>query len=115
MSNLVVFHDNGGHPLDFLLKKGFRHCFCVVASGNYWIQVDATIGLPELNVIAGTDYDLEQYYIDEGYTVVKAKKDKPSPYPYLHNNCVGMIKSVLGLRTFAVTPYQLFKYLGGHE
>lgn len=95
-----------------MLKEGFRHCFCVVAHGEYQIVVDGLNGLPEIKVVAGTGFDLKPFYVKEGFTVVEVPRGKPSRWPLTNTNCVGLVKAVLGIRApLALTPYQLYKEL----
>lgn len=109
---LVVFHDHGAHWLDPLLKPGFRHCFAVVQAGDYMISVDGLAGLPALDVVAASTYDLVGFYRDEGFTVVEVDEGIPIRVPCISSNCVGMVKAVLGIRApFALTPYQLYRRL----
>jgi hypothetical protein len=109
---LVVFHDHGCHPLDRFLKQGFRHVFCAVAQGDYWIVIDSMAGRPVVKVVAGTTFDLAAFYRNEGMTVVETEGGPGIRAPFAFSNCVGMVKAVLGIRApFRVTPYQLFRFL----
>jgi hypothetical protein len=113
-SNLVVFHDNGAHLLDPILKKGFKHCFVVVDDGTYMIVVDGQMGLPHLQVIAGSDFDLKNFYVNEGFIVVEAPEGKAIRVPLVLSNCVGMAKTILGIRAWwVITPHQLYQRLTG--
>lgn len=110
--NLVVFHDHGAHLLDPLLKKGFRHCFCVVDDGTYQIAIDGQMGLPHIQVVAGSDFDLKEFYVNEGFTVLEVGEGKAVRVPLILSNCVGMVKIVLGIQAWWVlTPYRLYKHL----
>lgn len=116
MNPIAVFHDDGGgHCLAQFLKKGFRHVFCAIPAGDYWIVIDGQAGLPFIKVVAGTEYDLAEFYRGEGYCVVEVTTlRKPPNMPFVLSNCVGVMKVVLSIRApFVVTPYQLFKYLRG--
>ena len=109
---LVIFHDNGGHILDPLLKQGFRHCFCVVNDGTYWIEINGKAGGPEIRVVAGSDYNLRRFYEGEGFTVIEAVHGDGAWLPLVLSNCVGVAKTVLGLSApFVFTPYQLYRRL----
>ncbi len=103
-----MFHDHGGHVLDPFLKPGFRHCFVAVESGEYWIRIDAQGGRPVIEVIAASDYDLAAFYREEGYTVIETQQQAGGACLFVAANCVGLVKTVLGLRaSFVVTPWQL--------
>ena len=110
MKTLVCFHNHGAHFLDPLLKEGFRHCFVAVLSGDYWVRIDGMGGVPEIEVVAGADYDLAAFYRRQGYAVVETEQRVRQPIaPFVAANCVGVVKAVLGLRApFALTPYRLY-------
>ncbi len=107
-----MFHDHGGHMLDWMLKPGFRHCFAAVASGESWIRIDAQLGCPAIEVVAPADYDLAAFYRAEGYTVIETQQQDGAAWFFVLSNCVGMVKTVLGLgATLVVTPWQLYRRL----
>lgn len=112
---LAVFHDAGGHWADRWLKRGFRHVFtCIVANGK-WVRLDARNGQPVVEIVARAEYWLDEFYETQGYAVVKTERvERPSRWPLICANCVGMAKVVLGVRASrVVTPWQLFRHLGG--
>lgn len=111
----MVFHDHGGHVLDPLLKAGFLHCFAAVRNEEHWIRIDAQEGCPVFEVVAPANYDLAGFYREEGYTVVETQQRDSGPVgPFVLSNCVGMVKTVLGIDAFlAVTPWQLYRRLTG--
>ena len=110
--SLVVFHTMGGHWMDPILHKDFKHCFVAVKDDHNWITLDSRMGLPTIRVVARSDYDLASFYANEGYPVVEVNAGRPSKLPLTLTNCVGMVKSVLGIQAFGVvTPYQLYRRL----
>jgi hypothetical protein len=113
MQALVVFHGHGEGAFARLLKRGFRHVFCAVSDGRYWIAVDGKAGVPEVKVVASAHYDLAAFYREQGFTVVSVAQGRLPPRgPVAVANCVGMVKAALAIRApFAVTPYGLFKHL----
>lgn len=114
MKALVVWHGHGNHPLDKLLKNGFKHCFVVVQAGDYWIQIDGRAGRPVVELLCYSSYDLETFYREqEGYTVVATEQSSQAPiWPFLTANCVGLVKGILCIgRPFLLTPWQLYRYL----
>ena len=110
---LVVFSPTSGTD-DFLtrcLKEGFKHCFVVIDDGTYWIRIDGKAGMPEIEVAANSSYDLTSFYRSEGYRVVETyRRNRPMPN-FVLGSCVGTIKAVLGLRSWAVSPWQLYRRL----
>lgn len=116
MRALVVFTDGGAarHPLGFLLKPGFRHCFVCVVSGDCWLQIDGSNGIPIIKPLTDATFDLAAFWRDQGATVIETEqRSRPSWLPFVWNNCTGLVKAVLCLRTWAVTPYQLHRFLKG--
>lgn len=62
--------------------------------------------------MAGEDYDLADFYREEGYTVISVNADRAPLSRPVAATCVGMAKAVLGIRAFWVTtPYQLYRYI----
>lgn len=118
MRAIVVFHDSDAHPLARILKKGFQHCFVCVLSDGHWIRINLLGALPEIQVDAQSDYDLVDYFRKMGYTVVETKQrgnrmSKINPFfgTLMVANCVGLVKTVLGIHNYGWTPYSLYKEL----
>ncbi len=113
MRAICVFHDEGGGRLRPLLRPGFRHCFCAMRSGAYWIVVDGRKGLPAIEVVAGADTDLAAFYREVGYAVAEVAAARyPPRQPVAFATCVGVAKRLLGVRApFVLTPYRLWKHL----
>jgi len=95
------------------LKTGFKHCCVVVDDGEYWIKLDSGIGVVMVQCITGSDgFDIAQYYRDSGYTVVETEQENRTvTFPFIARSCVGMVKQLLGISSFALTPYRLYKHL----
>jgi hypothetical protein len=112
MDGIIVFQNNNDHPLSGLLKGGFRHVWCATRDPKRgWAGYDWRSGCPSLTVLAGPDFDLAVFYRAEGYTVLEIEcGTTPSALPLTLNNCVGHTKIVMGIRCFALTPYQLYKH-----
>jgi hypothetical protein len=70
-------------------------------------------GILAVEVLAGSDFDLAKFYRDEGFAVVELEVgDKPPLGPFVLANCVGLTKTLLGVRKLLiVTPYTLYRYL----
>lgn len=111
MRAIVVFK-SGDHPLSFLLKKGFQHCFVCVEHNKLWLQIDYGSGMPEIRYLSESSFDLTSYFKDQGMTVVKAvQREKSVTIPLVIRNCVGTVKQILCINSLALTPYALYKYL----
>ncbi len=113
MRALVVFTESSVHPLSFLLKAGFEHCFVVVLSNGNWIRLDGTTGIPEIDYLIGEDFDLAGYFEDQGYRVIETEQNiVPTRTPVILNNCTGLVKAILCIRApFVITPWRLYLYL----
>lgn len=123
MRALVVFHDNilpksgRTHPLSRFLRKGFWHCFVCLESNGLWIRLDGECGVPVVQYLTPSDeFDLAGYYRDQGCVVVETRQRDTVPLaPLALRNCVGLVKAVLCVRSWAVTPWQLYRYLKRNE
>tara|TARA_R110002096_G_scaffold336193_1_gene529667 strand:+ start:239 stop:589 length:351 start_codon:yes stop_codon:yes gene_type:complete len=108
---LVVFSGESAHPLARLLKPGFHHCFAVVLSDENWIKADWKTGVPEVRYVT-RDFDLAAFYREQGFTVIETEQgDRPTWSPITLNNCVGFVKSALCIRSWAATPWGLYRHL----
>ena len=111
---LVVFHNEGAHILDPLLRRGFKHCFCAIQDKNgFWIRFDPLAGCPEIDVAGGYEAELAEFWRGHGFTVVETTRGKEWPRgPFTNANCVGLVKVILNIRAPGVlTPWQLHRYL----
>lgn len=113
MKALVVFHDEGCHPLGKYLRKGFKHCFVVAEANGCLVRLDGMDGKPVLDVVCRSDYDLATFYRRAGYTVVEThQRRRPPVGPFMLANCVGLVKAFLCIRApFVFTPYALYRHL----
>lgn len=111
MKALVVFSGESNHPLRGLLKPGFRHCAVVVEEDyGVWVLLDSAEGLPCVQVVAYDKRAAIERLGDAGYTVLEtSQKPVKWAWPWMLANCVGMVKSVLGINApLTWTPYQLY-------
>jgi hypothetical protein len=110
---LVVFHGHAAGILAQACAEGFRHCFVALDDGRYWVLFDGKAGVPELRVVAGSDFDLAGFYRDRGFMVVETETaHRPPRLPLMLGTCVGAAKRLLGLRApFVLTPKQLLRRL----
>lgn len=106
---LVVFCDTPYWT--WLLKPGFRHVFCAIESEGYWIRVDAAEGQPLFQAVAKEGFDLAEFWRQDGHTIVETVQGPPVPRLFWPHNCVGMVKAALCIRSRAITPWQLYRYL----
>lgn len=114
MDAIIVFERCNDHPLRWLLDQRQRHVWCALRDEerDVWISYNWRKGLPELRSEAQSDFPLAQYYRDKGFDVVEAKvSDTPKLGLFCLNNCVGHTKVIIGNKSWAVTPRQLYRHL----
>jgi len=114
MKALVFFSDDNTHPLAFMLRRGCRHVWCAVYDDRtrMWVEYNTGAFGHDLRVACDGDFDLSRYYEDQGVEVFAIDTGDPSIHlPYTLNNCVGVVKSVLGLSSWALTPSQLRRHI----
>ena len=109
MKAIISFRGYGEHPLGWLLKDGFKHVvIAVLTPDGYWVEIDYAVGVPIVTVI----------YMEQGFTTVEKQQTINKLFKFnlfrgniFVANCVGLAKAILGLDSFAITPYQLYKRL----
>ena len=123
MKAIVVFcdvkkDDGKGHPFAWLLKNNFKHCFVSFLTEVGWVEIDYRMGIPLVRCMAPPEFDMNKHYEDNGFITVETKQPRNMRFrfnPFRGNimvaNCVGLIKALLGIKSFAITPYQLYKRL----
>ena len=112
MKCLLIFGAENAHPLAWLLNRNRRHVWCALqdVDRGAWISYNWHQGVPVIQAEAAADYDLATHYRAQGFAVVEVERGtKPRLFPLVMNNCVGHVKVVCALHTFAVTPHQLYR------
>lgn len=114
MKAMVIFCDVDEGLRSKFLKRGFKHVFCLLQGPTSWTIIDGRRGIPAIQAYCPADFDVALHFRAEGMTVRTIDVgNEPSAWPLSLNNCVGMVKVACCIRSFAVTPYQLFKHLEG--
>jgi hypothetical protein len=111
---IVVFSDSDQHPLGWMLRKGYRHCFVCMLENGCWMKLDGKEGVPEITYLTQDGFDLAEHYREQETVtaVVEIDCDRRALFgPFMLRNCVGLVKGYLCLRSRAVTPYGLYRYL----
>jgi len=111
---LVIFEQNNLHPLSPLLKRGYRHVWCAVIDerSHSWVGHDLQLKGHVTTVLCEPDYPLAQYLREQGKEVIAIeRKARRTLGPFILNNCVGLTKSICGIRSSALTPWQLRQHL----
>lgn len=114
MKCLVVFGSENAHPLAWLLNRSRRHVWCALrdTEQNMWLSYNWHKGLPIIRAEAAADFDLEAHYLSNGFEVLSIERgDIPCMSFSILNNCVGHVKVVCAIKSWALTPYQLYNSL----
>ena len=114
MRSYVVFGHENEHPLAWMLDRKFRHVWCIIADerAGQWVSYNWHQGLPIVQAEAALTFNIANHYRKDGYTVVETQHTPlPVSGPFVLNNCVGHVKSVLGIQSMSLTPYQLFHWV----
>ena len=92
-------------------KQGFVHCFVLVHSGgNRWIKIEGKFGTPCFSCVGLNN--VASHYRDQGATIVDTTVSRERALsPVVVRTCVGLVKAVLGVRSTALTPFQLYKHI----
>ena len=115
MKALVMFSSDNTHPLAPLLSREVRHVWCAVYDDRTRIWVEYNTGAfgHDIRVACDGDFDIIKWYESQGNEVFVIETDGPAKVqlPFIMNNCVGLVKAVLGLSSWALTPRQLRKHI----
>jgi hypothetical protein len=113
---IVVFEDRSERSLIRLLRRGFRHCFCVLGSDRSWTICDPLKTRIEITPLFGPEAtDIVQYYSSTGRTVLIGEilGARMTPRCRLRPiSCVEVVKRILDFDAPGVfTPAQLHRAL----
>lgn len=112
MDCLIAFGAANDHPLAGLLNKRHRHVWCALKTKNGWVSYDWHQGVPVITAMCAPEFDLEAHLKDEGWEVIATTVGHaPTVGTFTLNNCVGHVKSVCAIRSWAWTPHQLYQHL----
>lgn len=95
------------------MRKGFWHCFVCLERNGLWLKVDGERGVPVVEYLTQSDgFDLAAYFREQGCVVIETEQRQEAVFtPLILRNCVGMVKAILCIRSFAVTPRGLYRHL----
>lgn len=115
MKALVIFSSANSHWLSRWLHSDTKHVSCAIYDDRtrIWIEHDVTAEGHVMQVVCDGDYDIISYYESEGREVyaIDFEPQRQINLPFLLNNCVGMVKALLGMDSFALTPRQLRSHI----
>ena len=106
----LVFTDDNQHWMGTILRRGYRHVLTISHEGNGWVIYDWAGGAPQINAIAEEDIHPWLESFPNEYIEIEAEQRRPVG-PLMLNNCVGHAKLMLGIRSWAITPWQLCKQI----
>ena len=111
----VVFTNEVDHWLAKTLRPGFRHVFCAVDHPEHPQAVVYNLTDRGLLSVASSVYGkaLALHYRNAGLIALSVPAtpwNRPRG-PFTINSCVGLTKQVIGIESFALTPYQLYRHL----
>lgn len=115
----IAFGGEADQPWLRPLRRGFRHCFAAIADPSGWTVLEPLSGRLLVSRLAvPPDFDLPGFYRRAGLAVLgpfRPGPPRPRRLPDLSPfTCVGLCRAVLGAGApFALTPYGLFRALGG--
>ena len=114
MRALVAFQDQTEAVWLRLLRRGFRHCFCLIGQDTEWILCDPLLGHVSLSQVSGiTEAALADVLMSQGMIVLLGDLgDAPGSRRLLPSlrplTCVEVVKRVLQLDApLVLTPAQL--------
>lgn len=115
----IAFGGQADQPWLRALRPGFRHCFAALADDTGWTVLEPLSGrLLVSRLVVPSDFDLPGFYRRAGLAVLgpfRPGGPRPRRLPDLSPfTCVGLCRALLGEGApFALTPYGLFRKLGG--
>jgi hypothetical protein len=116
MKAYVIFKDTKKW-WGFFLKKGFGHCFLVLQSENkHLLQLDPLNHRLDIQMFHNFTKVKDITRLFKHCHVVELETDHITTPNRLFwrcgaFNCVNLVKHMLGVKCFAMTPYQLYKRL----
>ena len=112
MDALVFFGTDNTHWMAPRLHAVHKHVWCAIRDPNgYWVETEVSVGGIVQRVV-GPDYDLATHYGPEiEVWAMQATPEDRQLMPSILNSCVGVTKSLLGIRHWSLTPYQMRKHL----
>lgn len=120
VSWIIIFTQENvqNHWLHKILKKPYWHCMCMRRIGDYVYYANPTVSNIDTKIF--DIYSADKFLADLGKK--KNTKILRFNYKFDFNNriftlwniaptCVTAVKMFLGIKSFAITPYQLYKDL----
>lgn len=98
------------HWYNLWLKPGFQHVWALRYQGDQWIAISPQQGFTDVDVIS------DGRLINTNPTILHVKASRVTqrvrvPWLLMPFTCVEQVKSLIGLRHWSMTPWQLYKAL----
>lgn len=116
-NDYLIFH-NGELPCTKFLKNGFRHILVLKNDGYNWLLINPTKSGLEIDILpleadVSIESILKDQFKDSSVLSVDTIPKQKSNYLFRPTllTCVMAIKYYLGIKCWALTPYQLYRTL----
>lgn len=113
----VVFTDStAGNWMVRMLKAPFQHVYAIKKSegGYFWIEINPRCAATDITTHLVSDYPHIRMLVkpDDVVLHVKCVIKEQERWTLCIINCVEVVKSLMGIRSFwTFTPWQLYRYL----
>jgi hypothetical protein len=101
-----------------ILKKGFGHCYVIGRDQYNWVMIDPRNGALEVSILPYRIEDDVAKMVNEkeGHRFIKIEinreiKKWPNLNPFRMIHCTNIVKYILGIHLWALTPYKLYRKL----
>jgi hypothetical protein len=103
-----------------MLTAPFQHVYAIKKSPGkqFWIIVNPLVTHTDIDIKPVKEYSNIRMLTQKGDKIIKVKANikNKERWTFCVINCVEVVKSLLGIRSFwTFTPRQLYKYLRGHH
>ena len=118
MKEWYIFFMNGNLLIDKVLKSGYQHIFVIGRDDYNWYLINPMIDKFNFEILPFEPEDIasiEKHYISVCEKVLHFTNDNPKKFNYFQPfsvaTCVQIIKYILRIKCWSITPYQLYKHL----
>jgi hypothetical protein len=113
-----IFWKNGNHWIDRYLKSGYQHMFVISRDEYNWYLIDPLLDGLNFEILSFDPADAQgvfDKYLPGCHRVVYFKKLVKEKLSFgsicRPASCVELVKYIVGIKSYALTPYQLFKHI----
>lgn len=114
MNEYYLVFSRGEHLVRKFLKKRFGHVFLITHDNYNWIKLNPAYDKFDWEILPLTreESPVEKFYAKQPCIYIKMKKK--AQWFWFHFKiiqCVSMVKYVLGIKLWGITPWQFYKSL----